>query len=180
MASCRGSLTETPSLASLWPAMETGNLSCFGAVELARRGGCDHRKLRELIELGLVNKAIGKGRAAKYFEGHVEQLRAVLHALDEHDLSKPELRWVLDPDTPHRLRRQARAAEHLSGPTDSPGRVENVALDIGLQLSLTGSMPKHLEASARRVLASIAGVLRAEADRVEALRKNLTTAARLW
>lgn len=179
MASCPSSLTERSPLASLWPAETASSVEFFGAVELARRGGCSHRELRELIELGLVSKATGKGPAAKYFESHVEQLKAVLLAKDKLGLSKPELRSILDPDTPHRLRRQALSVERLFGPADGRRRVEQVALDLSLRLTRTGVLPDHLKSSAKKVALCIAETLRSEADRVESCRRSLTISMKL-
>lgn len=176
MASHRRSLPETSFLASLEPVKAVRAGDSFGSVELARRGGCDHRLLRELIEFGLVSQATGKGSAARYFPTHVGQLEAVLRAMNEQGLSRPELRSVVDLDTPRRLRRQACAVERLVGPNNGRERVEEVALDLGLHLSRRGTLPDHLKSSAKKVVAFIAETLRAEADRVESLRQTLVLA----
>lgn len=159
----------------IYPALTVGEDIRLRGREVATLGGCSHRQLRELVELGLVNRAVGKGHAARYLKSHVEQLQGVLQALQESKLSKQGLRWVLDRDTPNRLRRQAIEVERLGGPLDGHERLDEVTLDLGLRLAATGTFSVHHQSTVKRVLASVAVVLRDEADRVEALRRSLST-----
>ena len=179
MARCRSSVANASPFASLIGADGTGSAEGFGAVELARRGGCRYRELRALIEHGLVNKAVGRGRGALYFESHLNQLKAVVQAKETLGLSIPELCWVLDAETPGRLRREARAVERLVAAFDGRERVEEVPLEFGLHLTKTSVGSNHLKAGGQKIAASVAQALRAEADRVESIRHRLTIECRL-
>lgn len=147
----------------------------FNADQLAEEVGCSVRRVRDLIQLGLVRRAVGQGRARQYTWSHVKQLRAVLHALDEANLTRGELLWVLDRDTPSRLRRQARDLEQLAGPRDRAARVLEVRVEGVLTVSIAGPIARHQRHLLRQALGTFAQDLRAKADFAESLRARLAT-----
>lgn len=147
--------------------------SWITAAQLAEEAGCTVRRVRDLIQLGLVSRAIGKGRARRYTPTHVKQLQAVVQALDQANLTRGELLWVLDRDTPSRLRRQARDLELLAGPRDGSARVVEVQVEGVLTVSIAGTIAQHHRRLMTKTLGAFAQDLRARADLAERLRARL-------
>lgn len=145
----------------------------ISAAQLAEEAGCSVRRVRDLVQLGLVSKAVGQGRARRYTRTHVEQLLAVMHALDQASLTRAELLWALDRDTPSRLRRQAANIELLLGPRDRHGRVREVRVDGHLTISVAGPVAQHQKRFLTKLIATIAEDLRIRADVAEQLRARL-------
>lgn len=149
--------------------------SWLNAAQLAEEVGCSVRRVRDLIQLGLVRRAVGQGRARRYAPSHAKQLRAVLHALDEANLPRGELLWVLDRDTPSRLRRQARDLEQLAEPRGRAARVVEVRVEGVLTVSIAGPIARHQRQLLSQALGTVAQELRAKADFAERLRARLAT-----
>lgn len=146
----------------------------MSAAQLAEEAGCSVRRVRDLVQLGLVSKAVGQGRARRYTRAHVEQLRAVMHALDQANLTRAELLWALDRDTPSRLRRQAANIELLLGPRDRHARVHEVRVDGYLAISIAGPIAQHQKRFLAKLITTIAEDLRDRADAAEQLRARMT------
>jgi DNA-binding transcriptional MerR regulator len=145
----------------------------ISAAQLAKEVGCSVRRVRDFVQLGLVGKAVGQGRARRYTQDHVEQLKAVMHALDEAAFTRAELLWVLDRETPSRLRRQAREVELLAGPREGRARVHVVQVEGRLTFSVAGSIALHERRLLTNLVATIARELRARADFAEEWRAQL-------
>jgi DNA-binding transcriptional MerR regulator len=155
-------------------AIPSTDVPWISAAQLAKEGGCSARRVRDLVQLGLVSKAVGQGRARRYTQDHVEQLKAVMRALDEAAFTRAELLWVLDRDTPSRLRRQARDIELLAGPRDGHARVGEVQVEECLTFSVAGPVAQHQRRFLAKLIATIAEDLRKRADAAERLRARLT------
>ena len=146
----------------------------MSAAQLAEEAGCSVRRVRDLVQLGLVSKAVGQGRARRYTRAHVEQLRAAMHALDEANLTRAELLWALDRDTPSRLRRQAANIELLLGRRDRHARVHEVRVDGHLTISVAGPVAQHQKRFLAKLITTIAEDLRNRAAVAEQLRTRMT------
>lgn len=78
-----------------WPQESQQSLSL---QEAANRSGSSRRRVRLLIELGLVDRALKVGARASYSELHVRQIQAVERLLDEGRYKLTELAWLNNPD----------------------------------------------------------------------------------
>lgn len=144
------------------------------AAKLAEEAGCSVRRVRDLVQLGLISRAIGEGRARRYTRAHVEQLRTVLRALDQAGLTRSELLWVLDRGTPTRLRRQAHDLGLLLRPSERRPRIYEIELEGHLSIAIAGPVEQHQASFLAKILARIADELRSRADAAEELRARLT------
>lgn len=81
---------------SNWPQVDQ---ECLSLQDVAERTRCSKRRIRQLIELGLVDKAGNVGAKFSYTGLHVRQAHAVEKLVREGRYTLKELAWLNNPNS---------------------------------------------------------------------------------
>lgn len=150
------------------PLAEAGLLCAYrmSQKQLAEQVGCSVRKLRTLIERGLIDKAHAAGRGAYYTDHHLSQALRALKALRRTDFTRNRLAYetsTAQADAYGQAASRVRAAaRHIRRGVAA----STLDLGCGIQAVVLKSQPPQIQVVQAAVLNAIAEVLARERVRM--------------